>query len=84
MELREAQKELQKLKAASGSSERSSPEGGKGSPVDAEGDGELSEGQLIIRLKNQGRHSDIQSMHLWNVLGSAKTSATWEILSVRG
>lgn len=58
VELREAQKELQKLKAASGSSERSSPEGGKGSPVDAaEGDGELSEGQLIIRLKNQGRYS---------------------------
>ena len=52
MELREAQRQLEKAKTAN--SERSSPDGeGKGSP-DPEGDGELSEGQLIMRLKNQG------------------------------
>ena len=56
VELREAQRQLEKAKTAA-NSERSSPdgEGGKGSP-DPEGDGaELSEGQLIMRLKNQGR-----------------------------
>ena len=54
MELREAQRQLEKAKTAA-NSERSSPDGeGKGSP-DPEGDGaELSEGQLIMRLKNQG------------------------------
>ena len=54
VELREAQRQLEKAKTAN--SERSSPDGeGKGSP-DPEGDGaELSEGQLIMRLKNQGR-----------------------------
>ena len=63
VELREAQRQLQKMKAAAAAanSERSSPEGGggegKGSP-DPE-DGELSEGQLIMRLKNQGRHRSI-------------------------
>ena len=61
VELREAQRQLQKMKAAAANSERSSPEGGggegKGSP-DPE-DGELSEGQLIMRLKNQGRHRSI-------------------------
>ena len=53
VELREAQRQLEKAKTAN--SERSSPDGeGKGSP-DPEGDGaELSEGQLIMRLKNQG------------------------------
>ena len=54
VELREAQRQLEKAKTAN--SERSSPdgEGGKGSP-DPESDGaELSEGQLIMRLKNQG------------------------------
>ena len=53
VELREAQRQLEKAKTAN--SARSSPDGeGKGSP-DPEGDGaELSEGQLIMRLKNQG------------------------------
>lgn len=50
VELREAQRQLQKMKAAAEAN--SEGESGKGSPDPAE-DGELSEGQLIMRLKNQ-------------------------------
>ena len=60
VELREAQRQLQKMKTAAANSERSSPEEGgegKGSP-DPE-DGELSEGQLIMRLKNQGLYNSM-------------------------
>ena len=57
VELREAQRQLQKMKAAAEAN--SEGESGKGSPDPAE-DGELSEGQLIMRLKNQGRHNSLR------------------------
>ena len=66
VELREAQRQLQKMKTAAANSERSSPEEGgegKGSP-DPE-DGELSEGQLIMRLKNQGHYNSMCFRLAW-------------------